>query len=181
MNEISTTKSSKKENNFVGYDYHSIIVANEMEPLYADAYENFGWILAEVQTSLSGFGTVNMKFKRDRKIRNKAELTRLQRQFDACAGEIILLNKTKKSTATVAAVTIGIVGCAFLAGATFSYLAGMLPLMIILAIPGFLGWILPYFCYQRILLKHSIKNVPLIDKKHDEMYDVCERANELLG
>lgn len=89
--------------------------------------------------------------------------------------------KFKNARAAITAFTIGFLGCVFLGGATFSYLAGMLPLMVILAVPGFLGWILPYFCYRSILKKHGAKIAPLIEKKQDEIYDVCEKANSLLS
>lgn len=171
----------KQSSSFIGYEYHSITAPREMESIYTDGYENFGWTKEEPSDSSAMSGNVNMKFKRNRKIRNKAELTRLQRQFEACANEIVSLEKSKNTRATITAFTIGILGCAFLGGATFSYLAGIIPLMVILAIPGFLGWILPYFCYRSILAKRQADITPLIERKHDEIYDVCEKANHLLS
>ena len=171
----------KTDKEFIGYEYHSISVPPDMESIYADGYQNFGWVCEEVSPSPIGSAAVNMNFKRNRKIRNKAELTRLQRQFEACADEIVTLKKSTKSYATIAAFTIGLLGCSFLAGAVFSYMAGMLPLMVVFAIPGFLGWILPIFFYQSLLAKRRARNAPLIDKKHDEIYDVCEKANHLLA
>lgn len=174
------SEENRTSDSFIGYEYHSITAPREMESVYTDGYENFGWTREEAAASPLGSGTVNMKFKRDRKIRNKMELTRLQRQFEACVNEIVTMEKSKTARATVTAFTIGILGCVFLGGATFSYLAGMLPLMVILAIPGFLGWILPYFCYRSILAKRGAAIAPLIEKKQDEIYDVCEKANHLL-
>ena len=69
-----------------------------------------------------------MKFKRDRKVRNKAELTRLQRQFDSCVSEIESLERSKYLRASVFAYIIGVVGTAFMAGSVFAYLADMLVL-----------------------------------------------------
>lgn len=40
--------------------------------------------------------SVTLKFKRNRKICNKAELTRLQRNFDACIAEIQSLKTSKR-------------------------------------------------------------------------------------
>lgn len=81
--------------NFVGYEYRDITVDRDMESMYADGYQNFGWTLDNTSTPLPGLNSVTMKFKRDRKVRNKAELTRLQRQFDACINEIIGMEKSK--------------------------------------------------------------------------------------
>lgn len=175
MSEIN-----KNETNFVGYEYKDITTKRELESVYADGYRNFGWILEDTSASGQSLDTVAMKFKRDRKICNKAELTRLQRQFEACVSEIESMEKSKTSTASIAAFSIGIVGTAFLGFSTFSYLDGMLPLMIVLAVPGFIGWILPYFCYKGIQRSKSAKLAPLIDKKYDEIYAVCEKGNSLL-
>ena len=167
------------KNNYVGYEYKEITVSRSMESVYADGYENFGWKADDTYNPLRGFGPVTLKFKRDRKIRNKAELTRLQRQFDACVADIVSLENSKDSSASVIAYSVGIVGCAFMAGAVFSYLAGLMPLMIILAIPGFAGFIFPYFCFKRARVKRTEKVTPLIDAKYDEIYDVCEKASGL--
>lgn len=121
-----------------------------------------------------------MKFKRDRKIRNKAELTRLQSRFDASVGEITELERSKVLGASAAAYGIGIAGTAFMAGSVFAYIGGLLPLTIILAVPAFAGWIIPYFCYRSLFSKKSAIVSPLIDKKYDEIYEVCEKSNSLI-
>lgn len=169
-----------KGNGFVGYEYKNSTVSRSMESVYADGYVNFGWTLEDTTTSLQNVGSVNLKLKRDRKIRNKAELSRLQRQFEVCANEIESLERSKAAGASVAAFTIGIIGTAFMAGSVFSYLGGILSLSILLAVPGFIGWIIPYFCFVNIRRRRTHKVSPLIDKKYDELYEVCEKANTLL-
>lgn len=133
------SQEHKLESSFVGYEYHSIAIECQMVSVYIDSYENFSWICDGALASEIGSKTVNMKFKQDRKICNKGEFTRLQRQFDTYVGEIVALEKSKKSYAIITAFTIDILGCTFLGSATFAYLAGMMPLMIILEIPGFIG------------------------------------------
>jgi hypothetical protein len=168
-------------NNFVGYEYKDITVSRDKESIYVDGYKNFGWTLDGKSGFPIGLSSITMKFKRDRKIRNKAELTRLQRQFDTCVNEIASMENSKASTASIVAFTVGVIGTAFLAGATFSYLAENIVLCIIMAIPGFVGWILPYFLYNLTFAKKAAKVAPLIESKYDEIYEVCERANDLLG
>lgn len=177
MNEI--TRNSE---NFVGYEYKEITTTREMEGVYADGYPNFGWKLDGITPSVIGLSTVNLKFKRDRKIKNKAELSRLQRQFEAGIAEIGNLERSKTSSAFITAMTIGLIGTAFLAGATFSFIyAEMILLMIILAIPGFIGWFLPYMLYKKITAKRSATVMPLIERQYDALYEVCEKAHVLLG
>lgn len=176
MNENTAPRSG-----FTGYEYKNITVGSDMESMYADGYQNFGWMVEDVSAPQAGVNTVVMKFKRDRKIRNKAELTRLQRQFEACASEIGRMEKSKNAHGLMVSLLVGIIGTAFLAGATFAYLGTLVILCIILAVPGFAGWIFPYFLYNATYAKQAAKVDPLIEKKQDEIYELCERANSLLG
>lgn len=169
------------EKGFVGFEYMEVSAKHWMESLYVDSYENFGWEFEGEAARESAGGQVTLKFKRDRKLRNKAELTRLQRQFEACAQEIEALERSRTTTASIAAFTIGLAGTVLLGGAMFAYLHGLLPLMVISAVPGFLGWIAPYFCYQRLRQKREQRIAPLIEQKSDEIYSVCERGCRLLS
>ena len=110
------------------------------------------------------------------------ELTRLQRNFEACVNEIEALEKAKTSKATMRALTAGIVGTAFMAGATFAVTADPphIILCIILAIPAFIGWILPYFIYRKTAAEETEKMNRLIEEKYDEIYAICEKGSRLL-
>lgn len=169
-----------QERNFVGYEYQDISVKRSMAAVYTDGYENFGWKLDGTTEQPGKNDSVTMKFKRDRKIRNKAELTRLQRNFDACVSEILSLESSKYIRASAAAYAVGIAGTAFMAGSVFSITADKLIPCIVLAIPAFIGWGLPYFLYRGIMKKKTAQVTPLIDQKYDELYAVCEKANGLL-
>lgn len=176
MNEI--TKSAE---NFIGYEYMDINTSRQMEGVYTDSYPKFGWEMEGCFPSPLGLSSVNIKFKRDRKIRNKAELSRLQRQFDSIIMEIENLERSKTSTASITAITIGLIGTAFLAGSVFAFIyAEMIPLMIILAIPGFIGWFLSYYFYKKIKVKRSTVVIPLIEEQYDAIYETCQKAHSLL-
>lgn len=168
---------TKNTNGFIGYEYKDITVKRGRESVYADGYANFGWALESTTIPIQNIGSVTMKFKRDRKIRNKAELSRLQRQFESDIVEIEGLESSK----TIGAYSIGIIGVAFIAGSVFAYNAGLVPLSIILAIPGFIAWIIPYFSYLSFRKKKTEQTAPLIDQKYDEIYEACKKANGLLA
>jgi len=174
-------ENKRNDTGFVGYEYNEITVDQSMESVYVDGYQNFGWELEGSAAPIGGISSVILKFKRDRKHRRSVEVTRLQRQFDSCANEIVTLERSKGLAAAAVAYITGIVGSAFIAGSVFAYLGDNIPLMIILAIPGFVGWIVPYFCYVAIRKKKIAKVDPFIDKKYDEIYTVCEKANGLLA
>ncbi|MNC26711.1 hypothetical protein D3C75_748530 [compost metagenome] len=169
------------QNGFVGYEYKEVTVSRSMGSVYADCYENFGWTLEGTSQPIQGISSVTLKFKRDRKIRNKAELTRLQRQLDACIHDVEMLEKSKVTGAAAAAFSLGIAGTAFMAGSVFAYIGGLTVLSIILAVPAFTGWVTPYFVYSALHRKRSTKVTPMIDEKYDEIYEVCEKANALLN
>lgn len=174
-------ETENKENGYVGYEYKDVTVKRSMESVYVDGYSNFGWIIEGTSIPVGKVDSLTLKFKRDRKIRNKSELTRLQRQFDTCVSEILSLESSKYIKASAVAYIIGVVGTAFMAGSVFAVTAGRIMPTIILAIPGFIGWIIPYICYRKISMNKTEQITPLIDQKYDEIYDVCEKANNLIS
>ena len=113
---------------------------------------------------------------------NKMELTRLQRHFEACMEEIGALEKSKTSAATMWAIVVGLMGTAFLAGATFAvtHEPPLYVLCAILAVPGFAGWALPYFLYQKLAARRAKVVAELVEQKYDEIYEICEQGNKLL-
>lgn len=172
-----------KEKNFIGYEYQDVTVKRSMASVIVDGYENFGWEVdstGEVLDNLTTIDKMVIKFKRDRKIRNKAELTRLQRNFDACIRDIDSLETSKYIKPSAVAYLIGIIGTAFMTGSVFCVTANMIVPCIILAIPAVVGWVLPYFLYKSILKKKTEMVTPIIDQKYDEIYNVCEKGNALL-
>lgn len=180
--------TGRQQKNFVGYEYREIITDSSRLSFLLDGYESFGW---EEDGSLMEVGTAGnqarqqkavLRIKRNRKIVNKAELTRLERNFEACVNEIEKLEKAKTSAAAMYAIILGVIGTAFMAGSTFAVTAQPphYILCILLAVPGFLGWILPYFLYKKIAEKQTEKITPLIEAKYDEIYEICEKGNKLL-
>lgn len=133
------------------------------------------------ETGLAGKG--KLVLKRERKIINKMELTRLQRHFEACMDEIKVLERSRTSTATIWAIVVGLIGTIFMAGATFATVhePPLVALTILLALPGFIGWALPYFIYQKLAAKRATVVTELIDQKYDEIYKICEQGNKLLN
>lgn len=180
--------AGKQQKSYVGYEYKEIIADGSKASFLLDGYENFGWEPDENLPENRRDGNyayrkkVKIRLKRNRKIINKMELTRLQRNFEACISEIDALEKAKTSAAAMYALILGITGTAFMAGSTFAVTAQppRIILCILLAVPGFLGWILPYFLYKRISVKQKEKLAPLIEEKYDEIYDICEKGNKLL-
>ena len=175
-------KVIKSGKDFVGYEYKEVVTTSEMVSLLLDCYQNFGWLPDENITNIKHNSTVIIHLKRDRRIVNKAELTRMQRQFEGCIEELDTLKRAKTLHATMVAILVGVIGTAFIAGAVFAVTAEppQVLLCILLAIPGFLGWILPLFLYQKLTLRKTKQLAPLIEEKYEELYHLCEKGNKLL-
>ena len=69
-----------------------------------------------------------------------------------------------------------------MAGSTFAVVAEppIIWLTILLAIPGFLGWIVPYFLYRALVRKRTAEVEPLMEQKYDEINSICEKGTHLL-
>ena len=175
---------------YIGHEYQKFTVPKDLVSLCRDSYPCFGWEIDqnheieqpdEIAVS-SKKKNCTLYFRRNRMIRNKTELTRLQRHFDSCIRELTALEKAKTTLASLIALTITLFGTAFMAGSTFAIT--MDPprfwIMVLLAVPGLLGWILPYFIYRTVVRKKTMEIEPLIEKKQEEIYRVCEQGNRLL-
>lgn len=180
----------------IGYEYREITVPRGLSSLCLDSYPCFGWEpdpnheagQARHSKWISRPGQpqkrdmVTLYFRRKRSICNKAELTRLQRNFDSCIAELQALERSKTTSAMIAALTVALIGCAFMAGATFAVTAEppIIWLTILLAIPGFIGWIVPYFLYRKLVQKKTSEIEPLMESKYDEIEGLCEKGSRLI-
>lgn len=173
---------AQKNAPFIGYEYKELTVPGEQASMYLDCYEAFGWALDENVPSVTRNGVTTLRLKRDRKIINKAELTRLQRHFEACLQEIQQLERGKTSAATVWSLAVGFAGTVFMAGSVFAvtHEPPIYWLCILLAIPAFAGWAVPCFLYRRITEAQTKKLQPMIEAKQDEIYEICEKGHALL-
>ena len=171
-----------EQKEYISYEYKELNVKKDRASFYLDCYENFGWQQDEKFPSTERGEMMCLKLKRNRKLINKMELTRLQRHFEANMEDIFFLERSKTSQATIVAIVIGILGTAFMAGSVFAVTAQppIIWLCVVLAIPAFIGWILPYFVYKKVKEEKTKKVTPYIEEKYDEIYEICEKGHSLL-
>ena len=177
INEI--TKGGK---GYIGYEYKTIIAGSDDASFYLDAYSSFGWIPEDSAHSQQFSVMTAIKLKRDRKILNKMELTRLQNHFEACMHEIKVLERSKDQAATAASLSVGVTGLAFMGGAVLAFMhnPAMIFLGVLLTLPGIAGWIFPYIIYKSLIDKRTKKIEPLIEQTYDKIHELCEKGNSLL-
>lgn len=163
---------------YIGYDYKEIQTDAAYLSMYIDGYANFGWSLDD---NLSPTQT-SARLKRNRKIRNKAELTRLQRHFESCLSEIKSLENSKTAGATMYAIMLGLLGTCFMAGSVFAvtHHSPLIFLAIIFGILGILGWSFTPILFKKLVKYKTNKFKPIIELKYDEIDEICEKGNRLL-
>lgn len=179
---------------FVVYDYLSLDVESGLEQLYVDCYQNLGWEF----TSSSGNNTnqdyyinnpnikeiklVNIKFKRDRKIKNKAELLILQKKMEFTLKKIEKLTKEPEMISSMYSMIIGVVGLLFFIFGILSYVAStpIYILALLNVMVGLVGFITAFFINGKVKKQKQEQNEVLIEEQYDLIYEYCEQANKLI-
>ena len=101
MKEMET---GRKE--FMSYEYKTVTADADRASFLLDGYENFGWELDDNIYQNAGEAAragkqkkVTLRLKRNRKIINKMELTRLQRNFEQMSGNQVFQSFTYLASA----------------------------------------------------------------------------------
>lgn len=174
---------------FVAYEYLSLNIKIEKEPLYVDCYENFGWTLVNNTAlidnedyyinnyNVNSKKVINLKFKRDRKINNKMELQSLQRKMESNLKEIERLEEEPTIKGTIKGIISGVIGTVFL---VFSTLPPQQIINVFSGAIGTVGCILALFIYKREQRRIEKENISLIEEQYNTLYDNCERAKKLI-
>lgn len=166
---------------FVAYEYTTVRVPRDLESVYRDSYRNFGWVVEGYDGGLPHTSTVAIKLKRNRRIKNRAMVLELQRTGENALTAIATLTRSITTTAVTAALSVGIVGSAFLAGSVFAIEADLWPLSIALGVVGLIGWLAGYLTHGRVKANRSAKVNPLIDQQYEIVYTAGEQASHLLS
>ncbi|MBM6717507.1 hypothetical protein H6B15_12665 [Gemmiger formicilis] len=169
-------------NPYIGYEYRELTLPDAQASFVLDGYESFGWVPDPNRPARTRGRTVTLYLKRDRRIINRMELTRLQRHFEACLAETRHLGKLPGQGAALGAALLGILATAFVAGSVFAvtHTPPLYLLMVLLAVPGFAGWALTPFVYRRLLHARTEKTRPLLEAQYDQMDLLCRKGHDLL-
>lgn len=182
---------------FVAYEYKDILVKRDAATLYEDCLAHFGWMLvgegdygvtqlgkniASVTTTIAGQDDsmpVTLKFKRDRSIKNKLEVNRLERQ---CIAALANIGKTeRKSNAYTMGISLGtgIIGTVLLGFAVYGFRSANTALGVIMLILGIIGWGIGFFANLKVGKKKATQTEPMIQEQMDIAYEACEKAHAL--
>jgi len=166
---------------YVAYDYLSVRAERELEPLYKDTYRSFGWTIEGYGAGIAGISTLTLKLKRERKLKDRPLIAELQRKAERALSQIANLERSKSTTAIALALTIGIIGSAFLAGSVLAITeSDSWGLSIPLGAIGLLAWLAGFLSYERVRARKTAQLTPVIDRQYDVVYETCEQAARLL-
>lgn len=172
---------------YITYEYISINVESDLEPRYVDCYENFGWIHIKESSKQDYYinanpnqDIVNLKFKRDRNIKNKDELRTLQQKCEAAFLEVDRLEGRPQSIATMYSLIIGTIAAGFIAISVFTAIKDIWIIAILCGIVGLIGCIFPYPIYKKVIDKEEIENKNKIDEQYDIINNAYKEAREIL-
>lgn len=172
-----------QEKDFITYEYRTKTVKAKDRTRVMDMSEAFGWEVTGTASTIEG---VTVSLKRDRKIKHKQELIKLERQADETFTEINRLNSAKTLTASVFAYIFGCIAALILGG-------GMCMTMLIENnVPAFVGGIVlgiagivlcsvNYLIYKKIEEKKTVQVIPLIDDNEEKLANILAKGNDLLN
>lgn len=174
---------TKYGRDYVGYEYKTITVDSGRVPMLLDSYANFGWTPGNNLPDLRQGTITVLNLRRERNILNKAELTRLQQHFEACIDEIDKLENSRIQMATIYSLAVGIIGTAFVAGSVFMVTnePPLILLCVLLGAPGLVCWAAAYPVFRKMREKRTTETIQLIEKKYDEMHEICAKGSSLRG
>lgn len=172
-----------QEKDFVSYEYRTKTVKAKDQTRAIDMYEAFGWeVTSTTPTYVDG---VTLSLKRDRKLKHKQELIKLERQAEDTLKTINGLHRAKTLGASIFAYIFGVIASLVLGG-------GMcLTMLIENSIPAFVGGIVlgvvgialcgvNYLIYKKIAEKKIKQILPIIDDNEEKLANILEKGDELL-
>ncbi len=169
---------------FITYEYQTKTVKAKEQTRVMDMSEAFGWeVTGATPTFAEG---VTLSLKRDRKIRHKQELLKLERQAEETYSAISKLQSQKTFAANVFAYCFGIVAALILGGGmsmcmlienNVAAFAGG----IILGIAGIVLCAVNYPVFKKIESKKTAQVLPLIDDNEEKLANILAKGNDLLG
>lgn len=196
--------------NFVAYEYKDITVRRDSAALYKDCLENFGWIPVEKHhagygsnvlhfspaniaqhatafanmtsgDSVDAVDMVTLKFKRDRRLNNKRELEKLERQWEEALAAIHKLEKRNQAQTMGISLGTGIIGTGFLALAVYNFIMANVVLGVVFAIIGMIGWGIGFFANRNLAKRKAAQSEAAVQAQLDLAYSACEQAHALLA
>lgn len=162
------------------FEYARTTVANDLATVATDCYENMGW---ELTGSKAAGGHTTLSFRRSRKLKNKAQLVKIQRAMDDLIASIASFEGEKTRKATMISIGVGTVSALVLGvgmSCTMVWQQFMV-LGIVVGLVGIAGCIAAWLLYRRTVAEETARIAPSIEAAYDRLATACEEAQTLLA
>ena len=172
-----------EDKNFVSYEYKIVSVRAEKRARVSDLYEAFGWEITSAGQSVAGSVTLSMR--RDRKLKHKPELVKIERQAEETYNGLQKLETAKTLGAQIFAYIFGVIAVLILGGGMSMTMVveNNVPVFAAGIILGVLGIALctaNYFIYVKLATDKTKKLLPAIDESEESLANLLEKGNGLL-
>lgn len=163
------------------FEYARTNVKSELAQVAVDCYESLGYELTG-QRAVSPGSQVTLSFRRNRKVRSKAQLSKIQRTMDDTLASIANLEAEKTKKATVQAVSLGIVFALVLGVGMCCTMVWtqFMVLGIIVGLIGIGGCIFAWMRYRKVCAAETARLNPAIEEAYDRLATQCEEAQAVL-
>ncbi|WP_312072158.1 hypothetical protein [Anaerotignum propionicum] len=158
-------------------EYIEVKINYKLYPMCIDCYHAFGW---EDISTIRGITSVKLRLTRSKKIKNRVELCKLQRECeDALMGLERLLNLQNMKYIRVACVisTISILFSLITLITCFLRLFLLSVILSCLSVIGLGSIIFIHNKYIRIIKKEYVQE---INEYYDKLYYLCNKAEQLI-
>ncbi len=173
-----------QKKDFVSYEYKTKTVKAKNQSKAIDMYEAFGWeVTATTPTIVDG---VVLSLKRDRKLKHKQELIKLERQAEGTFETINGLHRAKTMGASIFAYIFGVIATLMLGGGMclVMLIENSIPALvggIVLGVIGLVLCVVNYIIYSKIAAKKTKEILPIIDDNEEKLANILEKGNDLLS
>lgn len=154
---------------------------SELAQVAVDSYESLGWELTG-QRAAAPNGQVTLSFRRSRKVRGKAQLSKIQRTMDDTLASIASMEAEKTKKATGQAIAFGIVSALILGVGMCCTMVWqhLMVVGIIIGIVGLAGCVLTWLRYRKVCEAETARLNPAIEDAYDRLATQCEEAQAVL-
>jgi len=174
----------EQQNNYRNYEYMTKVTDSRSVNEVANRYSSLGW---EPDGQQRGLLYTTLTFKRDRGVKNKEQLNRLQARIEDGVNGIAYMEESKTKNALITSLAIGIFAALMFGGGMSLIMFNAAPLVLAALIGGIaLGIVggavaaIVYPLYKKMVRSKTAKTDPLIEKKRDEIADLCQEASGLI-
>ena len=171
------------EKDFITYEDMSKTGKASEQTRLVDMYEAFGWEVTDIKPTLSEGVTIS--FKRDRKLRHKNEVNKLQRKAEENYSQIKHLENSQKNAPSIFSYIFGIISVLILGGGMSMVMVNpqsttMLVVGIVLGVVGLALCAINYPIYKKWVDKKTAQIMPLIDDAEEKLATTLENASNLV-